>query len=161
MNRRRFLAWLTGTAAGVAAASTLDAEQLLWQPGEKTIFLPPVPTIDRVLLTFEHGEASFVSEEDLPAGREGRDVFVSGRYVVTARGQEMPHVTQIVFDDSWRALQGVSFGRQPKEWSAGELAAASMGMQDPRAGRRPAWPVLSANPTPAFLRDLHARTRRP
>ncbi len=41
MNRRAFLGWLGGTAAGVAAASALDVERLLWVPGEKTIFLPP------------------------------------------------------------------------------------------------------------------------
>lgn len=40
MNRRAFLAWLGGTAAGVAAAHTLDLDKLLWVPGEKTIFLP-------------------------------------------------------------------------------------------------------------------------
>ena len=41
MNRRAFLAWLGGTAAGVAAAPYLDLDKLLWIPGEKTIILPP------------------------------------------------------------------------------------------------------------------------
>lgn len=42
MDRRRFLAWLGGTAAGAVAVSTgvLDVDKLLWVPGEKTIFLP-------------------------------------------------------------------------------------------------------------------------
>lgn len=31
---------MTCTAAGVAAAETIDVERLLWTPGEKTIFLP-------------------------------------------------------------------------------------------------------------------------
>jgi len=38
MNRRRFLATLCAGAAGFA----LDPERLLWVPGKKTIFLPPV-----------------------------------------------------------------------------------------------------------------------
>lgn len=42
VDRRRFLAWLGGTAVGVAIAPTLDLEQLLWVPGERTIFLPTV-----------------------------------------------------------------------------------------------------------------------
>jgi len=45
MNRRAFLAWLGGAAAGVAAAPLLDLDKLLWTPGEKTIFIPPPPTL--------------------------------------------------------------------------------------------------------------------
>lgn len=47
MNRRSFLAWLGGTAAGVAAVAsgTLDVDRLLWVPGEKTILLPDSPSI--------------------------------------------------------------------------------------------------------------------
>jgi hypothetical protein len=50
MNRRRFFAWLFGTAAGVALGHTLDLDKLLWVPGEKTIFLPPEPKIIRETL---------------------------------------------------------------------------------------------------------------
>lgn len=50
MDRRRFLSWLTGTAAGVAIAPTLDVDRLLWVPGEKTIFLPRA---DAPLLWFD------------------------------------------------------------------------------------------------------------
>ncbi len=46
MDRRRFLAWLGGTAAGVAIAPTLDLDRLLWVPGEKTIFLPALQPIN-------------------------------------------------------------------------------------------------------------------
>jgi hypothetical protein len=47
MNRRAFLARLGfGTVAAAAAASTFDLERLLWVPGEKTIFLPPVTASD-------------------------------------------------------------------------------------------------------------------
>jgi hypothetical protein len=149
MKRRTFLAWLTGTAAGVAAAATLDIDKLLWVQGEKTIILPPVPTIDRVKLVLgANGETQFVATEDLRlTGREGRQVYVSGRYVVTARGQGLPYVTQVVYDDTWRALQGVSFGRQPKEWSREELAAMSAPMQDPRAGRRSILPRFRGDTT--------------
>lgn len=45
MDRRRFLRWLGGTAAGAAAAHTLDLDKLLWVPGDKTIFLPPHPAV--------------------------------------------------------------------------------------------------------------------
>lgn len=45
MNRRDFLARLLSSAAGAAVASTLDLDKLLWVPGEKTIFLPPPPTL--------------------------------------------------------------------------------------------------------------------
>lgn len=38
MNRRSFLAGL----AGLIGTATLDPEKLLWIPGQKTIFLPPV-----------------------------------------------------------------------------------------------------------------------
>lgn len=50
MNRRRFLSWLTGTAAGVALAPSLDVEKLLWTPGEKSIFLPlpAPPTVQQI-----------------------------------------------------------------------------------------------------------------
>lgn len=48
MNRRRFFAWLTGTAAGVALAPTLDVDKLLWEPGAKTILLPTPTTIRMV-----------------------------------------------------------------------------------------------------------------
>lgn len=38
MNRRHFL---RAALVGVAAAATVDVEQLLWTPGAKTILLPP------------------------------------------------------------------------------------------------------------------------
>ena len=38
MDRRHFLRVLAGASAGFA----LDPERLLWTPGAKTIFLPPV-----------------------------------------------------------------------------------------------------------------------
>jgi hypothetical protein len=46
MNRRKFLTWLgaTATAAGAALAPTLDLDKLLWQPGQKKIFIPEVVT---------------------------------------------------------------------------------------------------------------------
>ena len=49
MDRRRFLAWLGGTAAGVALAPTFDVERLLWVPGARTIFIPSA----RVFVTRE------------------------------------------------------------------------------------------------------------
>ena len=45
IDRRLFLRWLYGTAAGVAAAPYLDVDRLLWLPGEKTIFLPTLPEL--------------------------------------------------------------------------------------------------------------------
>ncbi len=43
MDRRGFLRWLGGTAAGAVAAHTLDVDKLLWVPGAKKIFIPPAP----------------------------------------------------------------------------------------------------------------------
>ena len=40
MNRRNFLQLI---ASGSVGAMTLDVEKLLWVPGAKTFFLPPVP----------------------------------------------------------------------------------------------------------------------
>lgn len=43
MNRRDFLRVLGfGTVAAAAASCAFDVERLLWVPGERTIFLPPV-----------------------------------------------------------------------------------------------------------------------
>jgi hypothetical protein len=39
MNRRTFLSLLS---AGAFGAMTLDVDKLLWTPGAKTIFLPPI-----------------------------------------------------------------------------------------------------------------------
>lgn len=61
MNRRAFLSWLGGTAAGVALAPTLDLDKLLWIPGEKTIFLPS----PRPPLMFHEDAFAFVMQ-DLP-----------------------------------------------------------------------------------------------
>jgi len=42
MNRRDFL---KGILTSSALAYTLDIDKLLWIPNERTIFLPPMPTI--------------------------------------------------------------------------------------------------------------------
>lgn len=42
MNRRAFLGWLIGTAAGVAAAPYLDVDKLLWVP-KPIITVPAFP----------------------------------------------------------------------------------------------------------------------
>lgn len=47
-SRRQFLAWLGGTAAGVALAPGLDLERLLWVPGAKTISLPTLREVAAV-----------------------------------------------------------------------------------------------------------------
>jgi hypothetical protein len=44
MNRRD---WLKLFSSGVAGALVLDPEKLLWVPGEKTIFLPAVPVVQK------------------------------------------------------------------------------------------------------------------
>ncbi len=42
MERRQFLKRFFAGAAGAAVAATLDVDKLLWVPGEKKIFIPPV-----------------------------------------------------------------------------------------------------------------------
>lgn len=59
MNRRKFLAWLGGTAAGITAATSglIDVEKLLWTPGEKTIFIPERWATDwNISLEFSSGD---------------------------------------------------------------------------------------------------------
>jgi len=46
MDRRAFLRALLSGAAGAVAAHTLDLDRLLWMPGARTIFLPPVETFE-------------------------------------------------------------------------------------------------------------------
>jgi hypothetical protein len=50
MNRRSFLHLLGLSAAGLAVGELeLDLDRLLWVPGQKTIFLPPVPVGNQLL----------------------------------------------------------------------------------------------------------------
>jgi hypothetical protein len=49
MNRRD---WLKLFSTGVVGAMVLDPEQLLWVPGEKTIFLPPVLEAEPVIASY-------------------------------------------------------------------------------------------------------------
>jgi hypothetical protein len=47
VNRRDFLRALIAAAPALASASAvLDLDRMLWVPGEKTIFLPPVVSIE-------------------------------------------------------------------------------------------------------------------
>lgn len=55
LNRRFFLAALASGAFGGAVAHTLDLDRLLWVPGAKRFFLPPVNqfvTVDYVCREF-------------------------------------------------------------------------------------------------------------
>lgn len=58
MDRRAFLRRLGfGTVAAAAAATgVLDLERLLWVPGEKTIFVPPPPTIEPLSFGLTRGD---------------------------------------------------------------------------------------------------------
>lgn len=55
LDRRQFLTRVIGGIAGAAAASTLDLEQLLWLPGEKTILIPEFvgPAAGNTFLTMD------------------------------------------------------------------------------------------------------------
>jgi len=64
MNRRGFLATLLAGAAGFA----LDPERLLWVPGQKTIFLPPV--IQSVVFDPPVGYTMVVDLEDITLMRD-------------------------------------------------------------------------------------------
>jgi hypothetical protein len=65
MNRRLFLSTLGLAAAGMA----LDPERLLWVPGQKTIFLPPVRSAWTITL-LDHLKKP-VAVEWLTLGPEG------------------------------------------------------------------------------------------
>lgn len=58
IDRRAFLRRLGfGTVAAAAAATgAIDLERLLWSPSEKTIFIPPAPTIATLQETLEIGD---------------------------------------------------------------------------------------------------------
>lgn len=58
IDRRAFLRRLgVGTVAAAAAAiGVLDVEKLLWVPGEKTIFIPPPPTIAPLGISLIRGD---------------------------------------------------------------------------------------------------------
>lgn len=60
MDRRDFLKYMLSTPV----AMTLDVEKLLWIPGEKTIFLPPAPsiTMDEVFLIHDTTYGSEISK---------------------------------------------------------------------------------------------------
>jgi len=45
-SRRDFLVRFLATAAGAAVAHTLDLDKLLWTPGARTIFVPPLVVRD-------------------------------------------------------------------------------------------------------------------
>jgi hypothetical protein len=114
MNRRKFIQWLTGTAAGVAAAHTLDVDKLLWVPGEKSYGLPPIlapGTVDwndeqQYLLHLEHQRAMVqVSAEDV-----------------------------ICYDADWTPLRGRSFSKGV-DLTREELAWIGEKMRDPHATR--------------------------
>lgn len=66
LSRRSFLGLLTATTA---AAATLDLDQLLWTPGEKTFFLPPpVEVVDvslEALGPFGQVDLDWVTRESL------------------------------------------------------------------------------------------------
>lgn len=139
MNRRKFLAWLTGSAAGVAAASTLDVDKLLWQPGARTIFLPPPPpNIDRVQLVMSSdGRPLFVAPEDvyippLSPGETLRIAAVHGRYVVTASG-----LARVEFDEQWQAIRGLHYSNEGRGEALAleELAWLTEKMNDPASGQ--------------------------
>jgi hypothetical protein len=137
MNRRKFLAWLTGSAAGVAAASTLDVDKLLYVPGARTIFLPPPPTIDRVeLMLSSDGRPFFVAPEDIgfgfPAAQTLSKNGAHGRYVVTASG-----LARVEFDDNWQAIRGLHYSNEGRGEALAleELAWLTEKMNDPASGQ--------------------------
>ncbi len=81
MQRRAFLRWLGGTAAGVALAPTLDLEKLLWVPGAKTIVLPPVPLVGTLRTEFQWTETD---REVLPFGMTDADVSAAAKHLADA-----------------------------------------------------------------------------
>ena len=85
MDRRGFLKRLFAGAAGVALAPVLDLERLLWVPGEKTIFLPPVTEFGLVTPDWVTREALRILEGKLTlAGslnREFDDTYRLGDHV--------------------------------------------------------------------------------
>lgn len=53
MNRRQFFQLLGSGVIGAAVTQGLDLDKLLWVPGEKTIFLPPVKAFGNQIVTLD------------------------------------------------------------------------------------------------------------
>ena len=79
LNRRTFLGTLVAGTAGAVAGLTFDPERLLWVPGAKTIFLPPVArygSLDAIATEF----AGLVGPIILPQLAKSRVPLESARY---------------------------------------------------------------------------------
>jgi len=82
MNRRAFLQVLAATAAG----AVLDPELLLWVPGQKTIFLPPVVTPAAPIVFDSISIASTMFQL-------GDHIEIAGRiYTVTSTFRDVPRL---------------------------------------------------------------------
>jgi|SRR5881394_438682 len=107
IDRRAFLRRLGfGTVSAAAAALTFDVEKLLWRPGEKTIVLPPPPTIVQGLvrgdvLTFDGVYAIH------PVTHHALDVlqqFVITDDVVSAPVTQLPLWPKVVLEGPYRTV---------------------------------------------------------
>ncbi len=113
LSRRRFFAWLGGTAAGAVAASTLDLDKLLWVPGERRIF---IPTGERVTIAGA-----------IPREYNGEFIRTAPRYELSLGGFAVGAVVQVQFDQAWQAVRGVHLG-DGQAFTAEELANLSRGI---------------------------------
>ena len=83
VSRRGFIQTLAASAAAAAAYEVIDPERLLWVPGQKTIFMPPVKRFERADLIvspneyvdfeIDMNEAMYASEVKKGATFEGFD----------------------------------------------------------------------------------------
>lgn len=80
MNRRTFLRWIAGTAAGVALAPALDLDRLLWEPEKKTIFIPAPPKV----AVFQVGDIITIEGQYAINPMTGQYTAHSQQFVVTA-----------------------------------------------------------------------------
>lgn len=150
MERRDFLKRMAGAAAAAAVLAVEDPERLLWEPGRKTIFLPPevtARTLDENVrfsrltvdapapapaITLANLEDLAIVKADAFKGgaRGGKTDYMSGRYRVTTHTGEM-----LVFDSNWglQAARGRD-GRVLTGYEAQQAVARAIG--PPRRGRR-------------------------
>lgn len=80
MDRRSFLARLFGGTVALAAAVAIDPEILIWQPGTKTIYIPPAPEIAAMpVVTQDMLDAIVGAARNLfPVPKIRLDLFIPG-----------------------------------------------------------------------------------
>jgi len=119
LDRRTFLRRLGfGTVAAAAAATgAIDVERLLWNPGERTIFLPSPPTIEPLYGSLVTGDIFTIEGYYALNPRTYKATSQLQQFVVTAdiQGGEVLTIESIfpklITEGPYQTVTGKSTGR--------------------------------------------------